>query len=135
MKDVTSQGKEDSGFFSSFLTKLLLTRLTGKEDELLQTAKRLVLSTDSNGTLQVLIHSGLLYLAQKEALYRLLLQETSILLIMSALITTFVKSHQLQLPFLSSNESSSCADLLSRLGMFSHQVSFLSCSTCSSTIH
>ena len=51
MKDVTSQGEEDGGSFSSFLSRLSLTRLTREEDELLQRAERLVLFAGFNGAL------------------------------------------------------------------------------------
>ena len=55
-------------------------------------------------------------------------------MIMSAPITGFVKSLQLQLPFLFDSESSSYSNLVSRLEMFSRGKNFLSRSVCSSVI-
>ena len=50
------RGKKYGGSFSSFLSKLSLTRLIGEGDELLQRVERLVLSICSNGALLVLVY-------------------------------------------------------------------------------
>ena len=114
--------------------KLSLTRFTEEDEELLQKAEK------TSPFRYVLTHSGLVslsryHLVDMKSFYRQLSMENFYSCDPISVDATFVKWYQLQLLFLSSSESSSRADMVSCLEMFSRQTSFLSRSTRSSTIH
>lgn len=118
---ISRGGKMVESFFNFSLSSHLQTDWRRRR-KLLQTVERLVLAAN----LQVLAHSNqILHQVEMVPFIRNFQRETSILQIMLVSIAAFVKSPQLQLPFLSTSESSSCNDMVLHLGtLFSRQGSY-----------